>query len=148
MKMLMENKDFQSELIQNPSASILTESIYSRIQENNDSTKREQKYRLLRKNNYDISEDLDKILVESLRNRIYGDQSSQEAQDQYYNHALFDIIQEITSNMSSNIQQFTLSESVDKLGRSLREDFDEEETDLPPASQSIQNSSKDTHENL
>lgn len=31
MKILMENKDFQSELIQNPSASILTESIYSRI---------------------------------------------------------------------------------------------------------------------
>lgn len=69
-----------------------------------------------------------------MRNRIYGDQSSQEAQDQYYNHALFDIIQEITSNMSSNTQQFTLSESVDKLGRSLREDFDEEETDIPPKS--------------
>ena len=73
MKILVENKDFQSELVLNPSASILTESNYSRIQENNDSTKREQKYRLLRKNNYDISEDLDKILVESLRNRIYGD---------------------------------------------------------------------------
>ena len=65
--------------------------------------------------------------MESLRNRIYGDSSSKEADDHYYNHALFDIIQEITSNMSSNTHQFTLNESVDKLGRALREDFNEEE---------------------
>lgn len=84
-----------------------------------------------------------------MRNRIYGD-SSKEADDHYYNHALFDIIQEITSNMSSNTHQFTLNESVDKLGRALREDFDEEETDQVPSNNpgQIEENSKNTHENL
>lgn len=45
----------------------------------------------------------------------------------YYNHKIFDIIQEITSNMSSNGHQYNLLECVEKLGRALRDDFDEQD---------------------
>lgn len=63
-----------------------------------------------------------------MRHRIYGNHGD-DSDDQYYNHKLFDMIQEITSNMSSNTHQCTLHECIEKLGRALREDFDEEDSD-------------------
>ena len=52
--------------------SMYNEADRSKMKENKDSTKREKKYRLLRKNNYEISDDLDKIMVECMRHRIYS----------------------------------------------------------------------------
>lgn len=85
---------------------------------------RVQKYKLLKRNNDKIAINLESIIAQSLRARFYSqDQDQQET----FSHNIFDNLQQIFTNLTGTKEaKYTLSESVDKLGRSLREDFDEE----------------------
>lgn len=84
---------------------------------------RVKKYRLLKRNNDKIAVNLENIIAHSLRARFY---STDIEQSETFGHEIFDNVKQINVNLSCSGEKYTLSECVDKLGKTLREDYNEE----------------------